>query len=123
MCYPQVEDNIKTRMLYCDSISIKELMQTSTTCLSMAFTDGYDYSGVSHFIKEFQNLFIDRSFISKMEENYGTLWQFRNYVVGWSLGVSQYKGYTHLLHKESNSLAFLPLNVLEKVILIEQFHG
>ena len=57
-----------------------------------------------------------------MEENYGSLWQFKNCVVGWSLGVSRYKGYTHLLHKELNSPAFLPLNVLEKVILIEQFH-
>jgi hypothetical protein len=89
----------------------------------MASTDGYDYSGMSHFIEEFQNPITDRSFISEMEENYGTLWQFSNCVVGWSLGVSRYKGYTHLLLKESNSPAFLPLNVLEKVILIEQFHG
>ena len=47
----------------------------------------------------------------------------QSYVVGWSLGVSWYKGYTHLRHKELNSLAFLPLNVLEKVIFIEQFHA
>jgi hypothetical protein len=39
------------------------------------------------------------------------------------LGVSRYKGYAHLLHKESNSSTFLPLNVLEKVMLIEQYHG
>jgi hypothetical protein len=37
--------------------------------------------------------------------------------------VSRYKGYVHLLHKEAISLEFLPLNVLEKVILVEQFHG
>jgi hypothetical protein len=89
----------------------------------MASIDGYDYSGMSHFIEEFQNLFTDRPFISEMEENYGSLWQFRDCIVGWSLGVSRYKGYTHLLHKESNSPTFLPLNILEKVILIEQFHG
>jgi hypothetical protein len=89
----------------------------------MASTDAYDYSGMSHFIEEFQNPFTDRPFISKMVENYGTLWKFRDCVVGWSLGVSRYKGYTHILHKESNSPAFLPLNVLEKVILIEQFHS
>jgi hypothetical protein len=77
---------------------------------------------MSHFIEEFQNPFTDRPFIYEMEENYGSLWQFKDCVVGWSLGVSRYKGYTHLLHKESNSPAFLPLNVLEKVILIEQFH-
>jgi hypothetical protein len=58
-----------------------------------------------------------------MEENYGLLWQFKDCVVGWTLGVSRYKGYAHLLHKESNSPKFLPLNVLEKVILFEQFHG
>jgi hypothetical protein len=89
----------------------------------MASTDAYDYSGMSHFIEEFQNPFTDRPFISKMVENYGTLWKFRDCVVGWSLGVSRYKGYTHILHKESNSPAFLPLNILEKVILIEQFHS
>jgi hypothetical protein len=89
----------------------------------MASTKGYDYSGMFHFIEELQNLFTDRPFISKMEESYGSLWQFRDCVVGWSLGVSRYKGYAHLLHKESNSLTFLPLNVLEKVIFIEQFHG
>ena len=87
----------------------------------MAFTDGYDYSGMFHFIKEFQNLFTNRPFISKMED--GSLWQFKDCVVGWSLGVSRNKGYTHLLHKELNSPAFLPLNVLEKVILIEHFHA
>jgi hypothetical protein len=89
----------------------------------VASTDGYNYSGMSHFIEEFQNPFIDRPFISEMEENYMSLWQFRDCVVGWSLGVSRYKGYIHLLHKELNSPTFLPLNILEKVILIEQFHG
>jgi hypothetical protein len=39
------------------------------------------------------------------------------------LGVSRYKGYAHLLHKEPNSSTFLPLNVSEKVMLVEQFHG
>jgi hypothetical protein len=76
-----------------------------------------------HFIKEFQNPFVDKSFILEMEENYGLLWQFRDCVVGWTLGVSQYKGYAHLLHKELNSPTFLPLNVLEKVILVEQFYS
>jgi hypothetical protein len=89
----------------------------------MASTDGYDYLGMSHFIEEFQNPFTNRPFIFEMEENYGSLWQFRDCIVGWSLGISRYKGYTHLLHKESNSPAFLSLNVLEKVILIEQFHA
>ena len=78
---------------------------------------------MSHFIEEFQNPFTDKPFISKMEENYGSLWQFRDCIFGWSLDVSRYKGYTHLLHKESSSPTFYPLNVMEKVILIEQLHG
>jgi hypothetical protein len=89
----------------------------------MAFFDGYDYSAMSPFIEEFRNPFSDRPFIIEMEENYGLLWQLKDCVVGWTLGVSRYKGYVHLLYKEANSLAFLPLNVLEKVILVEQFHG
>jgi hypothetical protein len=36
--------------------------------------------------------------------------------------VSRYNEYAHILHKESNSPTFLPLNVLEKIILVEQFH-
>jgi hypothetical protein len=101
-------------------------MQTSTAC---------PYIPINGFYRRLQQLWNvplhrrvsepvhNRPFISKMEENYGTLWQFRNCVVGWSLGVSRYKGYTYLFHKKSNSPAFLPLNVLEKVILIKQFHG
>jgi hypothetical protein len=89
----------------------------------MAFSDGYDYSTMSPFIEEFRNPFSDRPFITEMEENYGFLWQLKNCITGWTLGVSRYNGYVHLLHKEANSPAFLPLNVLEKVILMEQFHG
>jgi hypothetical protein len=47
-----------------------------------------------------------------MEETYGLLWQFKDCVVGWTLAISQYKGYAQLVLKESNSLTFLPLNVL-----------
>jgi hypothetical protein len=48
----------------------------------MASTDAYDYLGMSHFIEEFQNPFTDRPFISEMVENYGTLWKFRDCIVG-----------------------------------------
>ena len=89
----------------------------------MAISDNYDYSAMSPFIKEFQNPFSDRPFITELEENYESLWQLKNCVIGWTLGVSRHNRYVHLLHKEANSPAFLPLNVLEKVILLEQFHG
>ena len=58
-----------------------------------------------------------------MEEYSRSLWQFKDCVVGWNLGVSQYKGYVYLLHKESNSPMYMPFIVLEKVITIEQFDG
>ena len=90
---------------------------------SMAYMDGYDYSSMSHFIEEFHILFLDRSFITKMEENYGMLWQFQGCVDRWTLGVSCYKGCAHLLHKEPNSPTFLLLYVSEKIILIKQFHN
>jgi hypothetical protein len=89
----------------------------------MANSNGYDYLGMFHFIEELQKLFPDTPFITETEENCGLLWQFEDCVVGWILGVSCYKGYAHLLYKESNFPKFLPPNVLEKVISIEQFHG
>ena len=85
----------------------------------MAISDGYDYSAMSPFIEEFQNPFPNRPFISELEDNYGSLWQLKNCVIGWTLGVSRHKGHVLFLHKEANSPTFLPLNVLEKVILIE----
>ena len=89
----------------------------------MASSNGYNYSTMSPFIEEFQNLFSDRPFITKLEENYDSLWQLKKCVIGWTLGVSQHNGHVHLLHKEANSPAFLSLNVLEKVIFLEHFHG
>jgi hypothetical protein len=89
----------------------------------MAYMDVYDYSGMSHFIEEFRNPFVDRPFITEMEENYRMLWQFKDSVDRWTLDVSHYKGYAYLLHKEPKSPTFLPLNVSEKVMLVEQLHG
>jgi hypothetical protein len=89
----------------------------------MAISDEYDYSAMFPFIEEFRNPFSNRPFIREMDENYGSLWQLKNCVIGWTLGVSRYNGHVHLPHKEANSPAFLPLNVFKKVILLEQFHG
>ena len=57
-----------------------------------------------------------------MEENYGKLRQFKNCVRYWTLGVSRFKNYIYLLHRESNRGNFLPLNLNEKVILLENFY-
>ena len=57
-----------------------------------------------------------------MEENYGKLWQFKNCIRFWTLGVSRFKNYVYLLHRESNRGNFLPLNLNEKVILLESFY-
>ena len=61
-------------------------------------------------------------FIEEMEENYGKLWQFKDYVRGWTLGVSRFKNYVYLLHRESSRGSFLPLNLDEKVTLLENFY-
>ena len=89
----------------------------------IAYIDGYDYSSMFHFIKEFRNPFPNRPFITEMADNYGMLWQFKGCVERWALGISCTKGYAYIFHKEANSPTFLPLNVLEKVILVEQFHN
>ena len=89
----------------------------------MANSDGYDYSAMSPFIEEFQNPFQDRPFTTESEDKYGSLWQLKSCVTGWTMGVSGQKDHVRLLHKEANSPGYLPLNVLEKVILIEQLHG
>ena len=57
-----------------------------------------------------------------MEENYGKLWQFKDCVRGWTLGVSRFKNYVYLLHCESSRGSFLPLNLDEKVTLPENFY-
>ena len=57
-----------------------------------------------------------------MEENYGKLWQFKNCVRFWTLGVSRFKNHVYQLHWESNRGNFLPLNLNEKVILLESFY-
>ena len=57
-----------------------------------------------------------------MEENYGKLWQFKDYVQSWTQGVSRFKNSVYLLHCESSWRSFLPLNLNEKVTLLENFY-
>ena len=88
----------------------------------MEQVDNYDYYPSLPFIDEFENPFENVPFIKEMEENYGKLWQFKNCVRFWTLGVSRFKNYLYLLHWESNRGSFLPLNLNEKVILLESFY-
>ena len=88
----------------------------------MEQVDNYDYSPNLPFIDEFKNPFGNVPFINKMEENYRKPWQFKNYVQFWTLGVSRFKNYVYLLHRESNRGNFLPLNLNEKVILLESLY-
>ena len=90
--------------------------------LSMEHEDSYDYSTSLPFITEFINPFGGMPFIEEMEENYGKLWQFKDCVQGWTLGVSRFKNYVYLLHCESSKGSFLPLNLDEKVTLLENFY-
>ena len=56
------------------------------------------------------------------KENFGKLWQFKSCVDSWTLGVSRFKKYVYLLHRETPTGPFLPLNIDEKVTLLENFH-
>ena len=88
----------------------------------MEQVENYDYSPSLSFIPEFENPFENVPFIEEMEENYGKLWQFKECVQFWTLGVSRFKNYDYLLHHESSRGSFLPLNLNEKVILLEKFY-
>ena len=88
----------------------------------MELVEDYDYFPSLPFIDEFENPFENVPFIDEMEENYGKLWQFKNCVRFWTLGVSRFKNYVYLLYRESNRGNFLPLNLNEKVILLESFY-
>ena len=82
----------------------------------------YDYSQSSPFLEENENPFPNKPFIDELEENYGKLWQFKSCVDSWILGVSRFKRYVYLLHRETPMGPFLPLNIDEKVTLLENFH-
>ena len=88
----------------------------------MANEESYDYSQSLPFISEFQNPIPDEPFIDELQENYGKLWQFKDCVDSWTLGVSRFKKYVYLLHREMPTGPFLPLNIDEKVTLLENFH-
>ena len=88
----------------------------------MANEESYDYSQSLPFITEFQNPIPDEPFIDELQENYGKLWQFKDCVDSWTLGVSRFKKYVYLLHRETPTGPFLPLNIDEKVTLLENFH-
>ena len=90
--------------------------------LTMEHEDSYDYLASLPFITEFINPFGGVQFIEEMEENYGKLWQFKDCVRGWTLGVPRFKNYVYLLHRESSRGSFLPLNLDEKVTLLENFY-
>ena len=88
----------------------------------MEHVDNYDYSPSLPFITEFENPFEGVPFIEEMEENYGKLLQFKDCVRSWTLGMSRLKNYIYLLHRESSRGSFLPQNLNEKVILLENFY-
>ena len=88
----------------------------------MANKESYDYSQSLPFITEFQNPIPDKPFIDELQENYGKLWQFKDCVDSWTPSASRFKKYVYLLHQETPTGPFLPLNIDEKVTLLENFH-
>ena len=57
-----------------------------------------------------------------MVDNYGELWQFKPCVASWTFGVSRFKDYVYLRHREFDSGIFVNWNINEKVALIENPH-
>jgi hypothetical protein len=88
----------------------------------MDVDNGYNYSSSQSFLSAFKNPFPNKEFIEDMPENYGFLWCFKDCVRKWSLGISKFKKYVYLLHQEQHRHVFLPLNINEKVTLVEPFH-
>ena len=88
----------------------------------MADEESYDYSQSLPFITEFKNSIPNEPFIDELQENYGKLWQFKDYVDSWMLSVSRFKKNVYLLHRKMPTGPFLPLNIDEKVTLLENFH-
>ena len=51
------------------------------------------------------------------------MWQFKVCVADFTFGVSRFKNYVFLKHREQNSNTFLNWNTDEKVSLIENHHN
>lgn len=86
--------------------------------------DGYDMSHLDPFLERFKNPDPATPFIEpSLENSYGSLWQFKSEVEGWSLAVSRYHKFVRILHKEKNSPRYLDLSVHERLKVIEEHHG
>ena len=113
--------------LYCCPISISLFLLVPPILqfqphVAMAEEDNYNYLRSLPLIFEFENPFDNVPFIQEMEENYGKLWQFKDCICNWSLGVSGFKNYMYVLHCKSSRGRFLPLNLDEKIMLLENFY-
>ena len=57
-----------------------------------------------------------------MADSYGALWQFKEHVATWSFGVNRWKDYVYLRYRPMGETTYLPWNLKEKVVLIEDHH-
>jgi len=73
----------------------------------MEVEDGYSYLSMVHHLQPFVNLLIDEPFIVEMEDNYGSLWEFRKYISHWSFGVNWWKNYIFLRYKVVDKLGLV----------------
>ena len=89
----------------------------------MANGQQYDYSSTAPFMEPFRNPFGDVPFISDMQSNYGSLWQFKDCVAAWTFGFSRFKNFVYLRHREKNTSNYLVWNTNEKVTFIELHHS
>jgi len=83
----------------------------------------YSYSATKHHMEPFVNLNERKAFISEMEATFGKLWLFKPHINSWSFGVSHWKNYVYLRYRIQGTTQYLPWNVKEKVILINDYEG
>jgi len=62
----------------------------------MEVEDGYNYLVTASHLQPFVNPLNNEPSIAKMEDSYGSLWEFHKHISNWSFGMNQWKNYIFL---------------------------
>jgi len=65
----------------------------------MAEVDDYDYNLIKDHLEPFVNPLKNKPFIDEMEDNYGSLWQFKEHISIWTFGLNKYKNFVCLRYR------------------------
>ena len=81
----------------------------------MAATQSYDYSLIEHHIEPFQYADLNTAFLEEDTDSYGDLWQFKQHITQYTIGIALQKGYVFLRYKIEDIPQFYTWNIKEKV--------